>query len=424
MSELKKMYRTILEDPFPAEMTIELGTSRMLFKKRTWTIEGEEKGLRYGENPDQPAALYEPVQGELNVDGVVFRGQGQRLVSAISEKHMLQAGKHPGKTNLTDVDNGLNILQYLSEKPAAIILKHNNPCGAAWTEKGIATALKRAFDADRIAAFGGAIVTNRTVDMACAKVVNSAYFEVIAAPAFEADALVELKKKKNLRILQVPGIKNLSQMSGQPFLDIKSLSDGGMVLQFSFRNRILEASDFLPATATKDGNNFTARAPSKKEYDDLLFAWAVEAGVSSNSVLCAKDGVTTAIGTGEQDRVGCVELAISKAYTKYADVICFEELGKSLFELKLEAKNDKKAATKLKDIQARTATTKGGLKGSVAVSDGFFPFRDGVDALLEQGICAIAQPGGSIRDHEIIQAVNEAKPQTAMVFTGQRSFKH
>ncbi|MBU1247190.1 MAG: IMP cyclohydrolase [Proteobacteria bacterium] len=413
-----------MEDPFPSEMTIELGGNKMVFKKRTWTIDGTEKGLRYGENPDQPAALYEPAEGELVVDGVAFRGQGTRLVSALNEKHMLQAGKHPGKTNLTDVDNGLNILQYLAAKPAAIILKHNNPCGAAWTDEGIAKALKRAFDADRIAAFGGAIVLNRPVDLACAQVINAAYFEVVAAPTFDADALAELKKKKNLRILSIPGIDKLSELAGQPFLDIKSLTDGGMVLQFSFRNRILKASDFLSATAEKDGNAFTARAPSKQEADDLLFAWAVEAGVTSNSVLCVKNGVTTAIGTGEQDRVGCVELAISKAYTKYADVICFEELGTSLFELKLKAKSDKEAAAKLTDIQTRTAEAKGGLLGSVAVSDGFFPFRDGVDALLDQGIVAIAQPGGSIRDHEIIQAVNEATPQTAMVFTGQRSFKH
>ncbi|MGE4504614.1 MAG: IMP cyclohydrolase [Desulfovibrionaceae bacterium] len=424
MSDLKKMYHTILEDPFPETMTIELGGRKMVYRKRTWTIDGQEKGLRYGENPDQPAALFEPVEGELVVDGVAFRGAGMRLVSALDEEHMLQAGKHPGKTNLTDVDNGLNILQYLSAKPAAVILKHNNPCGAAWDEAGIATALKRAFNADRIAAFGGAIVLNRPVDLACAQVINAAYFEVVAAPAYDADALAELKKKKNLRILMIPGIARLAELAPQPFLDVKSLTDGGMVLQFSFRNRILERGDFLPASAEKDGSAYTARTPSAQEADDLLFAWAVEAGVTSNSVLCVKNGVTTAIGTGEQDRVGCVQLAISKAYTKYADLICFEEAGKSLFELQLAAKTDPEAAKRLADIAARTDEAKGGLLGSVAVSDGFFPFRDGVDALVEQGIAAIAQPGGSIRDHEIIQAVNEATPQVAMVFTGQRSFKH
>lgn len=424
MSDLKNMYKTLQEDPFPEEMTLKLGEQEMVFKKRTWKIDGETKGLRYGENPDQPAALFELKESDLEVGGVRFRGPGMKLVSALTEENMLQAGKHPGKTNLTDVDNALNILQYLSAKPAALILKHNNPCGAAWAQEGLATAMKRAFDADRIAAFGGAVVVNRPLDMATAEVINSAYFEVVAAPAFEADALQELKKKKNLRILQIPGITELEQFNQQPFLDIKSLTDGGIVLQFSFRNAIRKAEDFIPATAEKDGNAFTARKPSAAEADDLLFAWAVEAGVTSNSVLFVKDGVTTAIGTGEQDRVGCVQLAISKAYTKYADLLCFNELGKSLFELKLAAKNDPELAEKYEKIQARTKEERGGLPGSVVVSDGFFPFRDGVDLCLDEGVSAIAQPGGSIRDHEVIQAVNEATPQVAMVFTGQRSFKH
>ncbi|MGE4291794.1 MAG: IMP cyclohydrolase [Desulfovibrio sp.] len=424
MSNLKDMYKTLQQDPFPGELAIRLGDKELVFRKRTWEIDGETKGLRYGENPDQPAALYEPVSGGIEAGGVALRGPGKGLVSAITEEHMLQAGKHPGKINLTDVDNGLNILQYLGDKPAAVILKHNNPCGAAWTDKGIAEALRRAFDADRIAAFGGAIVLNRPVDMACAKVINSAYFEVVAAPKFAPDALAELKTKKNLRIIRIPGIDTLAELGSEPFLDIKSLVDGGVIVQFSFRNRIRTAADFLPARAEKDGTEFIARAPSKAEADDLLFAWAVEAGVTSNSVLFVKNGATVAIGTGEQDRVGCVQLAVNKAYTKYADLLAFEELGKSLFELQLAAKEDPALAAKLEDIEARTCEAKSGLIGSVAVSDGFFPFRDGVDLCIEQGVAAIAQPGGSIRDHEIIRAVNEASPQVAMVFTGQRSFKH
>ncbi len=424
MSDLKKMYKTLQQDPFPSELTLKVGDQEMVFTKRTWDIEGETKGLRYGENPDQPAALFELKKSELEVGGVKFRGPGMGLVSALSESNMLQAGKHPGKINLTDVDNGLNILQYLSAKPAAVILKHNNPCGAAWTEEGLSKAMKRAFECDRIAAFGGAIVVNRTLDKETADIINNAYFEVVAAPAFEPEALEELKKRKNLRILEIPGINNLETFSKEPFLDIKSLMDGGMVIQYSFRNRILSTDDFIPGAAEKDGEAFTARAPSAKEADDLLFAWAVEAGVTSNSVLFVKDGTTTAIGTGEQDRVGCVLLAINKAYTKYADMLSFNELGKSLFELKLAARNDEELAGALESIESRTKEAHGGLPGSVAVSDGFFPFRDGVDLCIDEGITAIAQPGGSIRDHEIIQAVNEATPQVAMVFTGQRSFKH
>ncbi|SME88618.1 IMP cyclohydrolase [Desulfovibrio gilichinskyi] len=424
MSDLKKMYNTLSQDPFPADMTVRLGKQELTFKKRTWEIEGETKGLRYGENPDQPAALYELVSGGLEFDGVKFRGEGQGLVSALTEEHMLQAGKHPGKTNLTDVDNALNILQYLTAKPAAIILKHNNPCGASWSEKGVGTALRNAFQSDRIAAFGGAIIVNRPLTMEAVEIIDGAYFEVVAAPAFEEGTLEILKKRKNLRILQIPGIMDLDKLVGQPFLDIKSLMDGGMVLQFSFRNRILSAEDFIPAVAEKDGSSYTARTPTKGEADDLLFAWAVESGVTSNSVIFARDGVTTAIGTGEQDRVGCVELAVNKARTKYADLLAFEKFKMSIFELKLKAMKDEQAAADLAEIEKKAAEAKGGLIGSVLVSDGFFPFRDGVDLCMAQGITAIAQPGGSIRDHEVIQAVNESTPQVAMVFTGQRSFKH
>lgn len=424
MSDLKDMYKTLQQDPFPEDLTIKLGDQELTFKKRTWEIDGETKGLRYGENPDQPAALFELTGGSLELDGVRFRGAGKGLVSALTEEHMIQAGKHPGKINLTDVDNGLNILQYLTDKPAAVILKHNNPCGAAWTDEGISTALERAYLADRIAAFGGAIILNRPLTMEAAKIISSAYFEVVAAPAFEEGTVEEISKRKNLRILQIPGINDLEKLRAEPYLDIKSLTDGGMIVQFSFRNRILSTEDFIPATADKEGTHYTCRQPTKQEAEDMLFAWAVEAGVTSNSVIFARDGVTTAIGTGEQDRVGCVDLAITKSRTKCADVITWEEYKMSLYELKLKALSDDDAAAKLAEVEKKAEEQKGGLKGSVVVSDGFFPFRDGVDLCISQGATAIAQPGGSIRDFEIIQAVNEATPQVSMVFTGQRSFKH
>ncbi len=430
-TDLKKMYHALQKEPFPESLSIKLGDQELLFTKRTWTIGDEVKGLRYGENPDQPAALYELTGGGLELDGVTFRGPGKGLVSSLNEEHMLQAGKHPGKINLTDVDSGINILQYLTAKPACVILKHNNPCGAAWTDEGPAEALKRAFWADRIAAFGGTVVINRTLDVATAEQIDAVYFEVVAAPAYEQKALEILKHRKNLRILQIPGLAELDKLAGEPFLDIKSLTDGGMVLQFSFRNRILSVSDFLPAQTEKDGANYVARKPSAQEAEDLLFAWAVEAGVTSNSVIFIKDGCSVAIGTGEQDRVGCVDLTIGKAYVKYADRLAFEQFGLSLYELQAkaeatpdEAVNNTTYGAALEDINTRTKEAKGGIPGSVLVSDGFFPFRDGVDLAVKQGVAAIAQPGGSIRDYEIIQAVNEAKPQVAMVFTGQRSFKH
>ena len=221
MSDLKKMYHTLNRDSFPAELTLTLGEQTIRFAKKTWNIGGEQKGLRYGENPDQPAALYEVAESTFAMDGVSFQQGQHKLVSALTEDNLIQSGKHPGKINLTDVDNGINMLQYLTAKPAAIILKHNNPCGAAWSEEGLFTALNRAFAADRIAAFGGTIVVNRTLDKACAEFINSSYFEVIAAPDFDADALAVLTTKKNLRIIKLPALADLEKVVGIPFLDIK-----------------------------------------------------------------------------------------------------------------------------------------------------------------------------------------------------------
>jgi len=427
MSQLKDMYKNLVRDSFPDTISMEFGETRLEYRRRVWDIEGEQKGLRYGENPDQPAALYELTQGTPVVDGIVYKGQGQGLVSALTEADMIQAGKHPGKTNLTDVDNGINILQYLHSRPAALILKHNNPSGAAWSKTGIADALDKAYWSDRIAAFGGAVVVNRPLDRAAAEIIDANYFEVVAAPDFEDGVLDILKRRKNLRILRISGLGELEKTVGVPFLDIKSLTDGGLIFQQSFVNRIRSADDFLPATASIDGLSVSARKPTPQEADDLLFAWAVEAGVTSNSVIFAKNGAAIAIGTGEQDRVGVVAIAIHKAYTKYADGLIFKEYGKSLYEAMREAAHpapNDALREFLAEAQAAAAKAKGGLIGSALVSDGFFPFRDGVDAAIEHGIAAIAQPGGSMRDHEAIMAVNEACPQVAMVFTGQRSFKH
>ncbi len=423
MRSLKSMYTTISDDPFPEELRILLGGQQLVYTKRVWTIDGEQRGLRYGENPDQPAAVYELKEGALSIGGVQYRPAGRGIISALDEAQMIQAGKHPGKTNLTDVDNAVNILQYLTAKPAALILKHNNPCGAAWSEKGVGDALEKAFWCDRIAAFGGAVVVNRPMDMDAAQIIDAAYFEVVAAPSYEPGVLDVLKKRKNLRIMELPALADLTAMSEGPFLDIKSLSDGGLVLQQSFLNRIRTVEDFLPASVTtKDGTTVIARKPTAGEADDLLFAWAVEAGVSSNSVIFVKDGATAAIGTGEQDRVGCVDIAVYKAYTKYTDKLVYRKTGMSLYELSLKAKTDADASNVLEECRKLAEDAKGGLAGSSMVSDGFFPFRDGVDAAMVHGVKAIAQPGGSLRDAEVIAAVNER--DVAMVFTGQRSFKH
>ena len=201
MSDLKKMYKTIMDDNFPEEMTIRFGDQTLMYRKRVWKIPDEktgeliEKGLRYGENPDQQAAVFELVNGNLVLADCKYIGPGNGLVSSITEEDMIQAGKHPGKTNLTDLDNALNILKFLSAKPAAAILKHNNPCGVAYG-KTVTEAYERANMADRIAAFGGCLVVNRPMDKVTAEMVNSNYLEVVGAPDFEEGWLRSLQKEK------------------------------------------------------------------------------------------------------------------------------------------------------------------------------------------------------------------------------------
>ncbi|MDH4163428.1 MAG: IMP cyclohydrolase [Nitrospirota bacterium] len=429
MSDIKKMYKTIMADNFPPEMTVSFGEQKLMYRKRTWKLDegaGEiiEKGLRYGENPDQQAAMYELVNGNLVLAGVRFIEPGNGMVSAITEEQMLQAGKHPGKTNFTDLDNGLNILKYLMDRPAAVILKHNNPCGAAYG-KTVFDAYDRANMADRIAAFGGCLVVNRAMDKRTAELANSNYLEVVAAPEYEEGTLSILSKRKNLRIIRLEKIADLAKYRDMSIVEFKALTDGGLIVQQSQRNAIRKKEDFQEAKTTYKGQEYKIeRKPTEQEYDDMLFGWNVEQGITSNSVIYVKDGVTVGIGTGEQDRVGVAEIAIFKAYTKYADALCYKKFGVPYKTYELEAAQGKRDKAALQEIDDQTKKDKGGLIGSTMVSDAFFPFRDGVDVGLKEGISAIVQPGGSDRDFDAITACNEANPKVTMVFTGQRVFKH
>lgn len=430
MSDIKKMYRTIMADHFPDEMKISFGNQTLIYKKRTWKIPDEktgeliEKGLRYGENPEQEAALYELINGNLILGNCQFISPGNGLVSSITEEDMIQAGKHPGKTNLTDLDNGLNIIKFLMDKPAAVILKHNNPCGAAYG-KNIADAYDKANMADRIAAFGGCLVVNRSMDKETAEIVSNNYLEVVAAPDFEEGVIPILAKRKNLRIIRVNRMPELEKYRDLRFVDFKSLIDGGIIVQQSPINKIRRKEDFLPAKTIYKGQEYVIeRQPTEKEYEDMLFGWNIEQGITSNSVIYVKNGVTVGIGTGEQDRVGVAEIAIFKAYTKYADALCFKKYGVPYKSFELDVKNGKRKREDLLEIDEETRKNKGGLIGSIMVSDAFFPFRDGVDVGIKEGITGIVNPGGSERDFESIIACNEADPKVTMVFTGQRAFKH
>ena len=429
MSDIKKMYTNILGDSFPMEMTISFDDQTLVYRKRTWGIPLEdgtvdERGLRYGENPDQEAALYELVNGNLMLGDCKFIEPGHSLVSGITVDDMLQVGKHPGKINLTDVDNGLNIIKYLVDKPAAVILKHNNPCGAAIGEN-LADAYNKANRTDRIAAFGGAVIMSRPVDKTTAELMSQNYLEVVCAPDFEDGTLEILAKAKNLRVIRMDGINRLANFEKYRFVDFKSLIDGGIIVQQSAINSIRSSDDLQPATATWKGQEYTCqRQPTQAELDDMIFGWAVEHGVTSNSVIYVKDGCTTGIGTGEQDRVGVAEIAVHKAYVKYADITCFDTFGIPYADLALEVKQGKRDGADKEAIDNKVATDRAGLPGSVMISDAFFPFRDAADVGIREGITAILQAGGSMRDYASIEACNEATPQVAMMFTGQRSFKH
>jgi len=413
--DFKAAYRTIMDDHFPPRMEIAFidGETRqtLVYEKTTWLIDGVEKGLRYGENPGQEAALYRLVNGNLILGETTCIQQGRHLASNVE---LLQSGKHPGKINITDADNALNILRYLADRPACAIMKHNNPCGVAVADS-LADAYARANLADRLAAFGGAIALNREVDAATAACIAENYAEVVVAPEFAPGAMAVLEKKKNLRVLRIGNMVALQDYATARFVDFKSLMDGGLVAQWSFVPQARTRDALHPAACTYKDKTYTiARRPTDREYDDLLFGWMVEAGVTSNSVIYVKDGVTIGIGTGEQDRVGVAEIARDKAYRKLADRLAWER-HRTPYNL-------------LGDAGARTAIDEevaarhGGLVGSCMVSDAFFPFRDGVEVGLREGIGAVIQPGGSVRDFEVIEACNAAN--VAMVFTGQRSFRH
>ncbi len=332
----------------------------------------------------------------------------------VCDAELLQSGKHPGKTNLTDADNALNILRYLTDRPAVAIMKHNNPSGVAMADSLVDAYLKADL-ADHVAAFGGCIALNRPVDLATAQAISERYAEVVVAPEYEEGALGILGRRANLRILRVGNMRRLAEFSAERFVDLKSLIDGSIVAQLSYTPQVRTRVDLNLAETTHNARIYRVeREPTDREYEDLLFGWLVETGVTSNSVLYAKDLVTVGIGTGEQDRVGVAEIARDKAYRKMSDRLAFERYGVVYSALEDKARR--------REIDEAVADSHGGLLGAVMVSDAFFPFRDGVDVGLREGVTAVIQPGGSLNDYQAIEACNEAG--ATMVFTGQRSFKH
>ena len=314
--DLKKMYRTIMDDQFPPKMEIsfvdEKNRQTLFYEKVTWTIDDVQKGLRYGENPGQEAALYRMVNGNLVLGETQTIQPGQYLASDIE---LLQSGKHPGKTNLTDADNSLNILRYFVDKPGAVIVKHNNPCGVALADT-LEDAYLKANIADRVAAFGGCIALNRAVDKATAEAIVQQYAEVVVAPDFEPGVMDVFATKKNLRVVKISNIERLQSFVGQRCVEFKSLIDGGIVTQWSFVPASRSREDLKQAETEYKGQVYKInRPPTDSEYADMLFGWLVESGITSNSVIYVKDLATVGIGTGEQDRVGTIKvLLVSKVF--------------------------------------------------------------------------------------------------------------
>jgi phosphoribosylaminoimidazolecarboxamide formyltransferase/IMP cyclohydrolase len=315
------------------------------------------RDLRYGENPHQPAAWYalEPAAG-------------------LGAPAILQ-GKELSFTNLLDLDAAARLVLEFSE-PAACVIKHTNPCGAA-TGAHPAEAYVRARDADSLAAFGGIVGLNRTIDEDTARAIVSTFIEAVIAPSVEPAAQAILQTKPNMRIVTT----DLSALASGTIhgRELRSIL-GALLLQQ--RDEVLEGRSRWPA----DGLTVvTRREPTADEWDALRFAWRVMAHVKSNTVIFTERDRTRAIGAGQMSRVDAVRVATMKA-----------------------AGWDPQAVRPL--------------AGTVAASDAFFPFRDGLDAVAAAGATAVVQPGGSVRDAEVIAAADEHG--MAMVFTAKRHFRH
>ncbi len=321
-------------------------TERPRFPLRIQLVLEKHAPLRYGENPHQQAALYIPA------------GRPPGGVAGARQLH----GKELSYNNLVDLDAAWSLAQEFSA-PAAVIVKHNNPCGTA-EQPALAEAFRQALACDPVSAFGGVLAFNRIVDSETASEVAKLFAECIVAPAFDPAAQQVLAAKKNLRLLQ---ISPEQPAASSPRLQAKQIS-GGVLIQDE-DNRPLRESDLKIVTR---------RAPSKDEIAALLFGWKVAKHVKSNAIVFAKPGRTLAVGAGQMSRVDSVKIAVMKARES--------------------------------------------LQGSVVASDAFFPFPDGVEEAARAGASAVIQPGGSLRDADVIAAADRLG--ISMVFTGVRHFRH
>jgi phosphoribosylaminoimidazolecarboxamide formyltransferase/IMP cyclohydrolase len=327
--------------------------------------------LRYGENPQQTAAFY--VQ------------PGAHPFDQIQ-------GKELSYNNLLDLDSAMR-LAYAFETPAAAIIKHTNPCGVARRDS-LAEALRAAIESDPVSAFGGIIGSNREFDSESARIVESMFLEVIVAPSFDKTALQILARKKNLRLIVAPPLTTDTDyrsaaggILAQSVDRVSAKTQTGVSVPHkpssspALGSKPQEVSDVAQTLLSVQGGAWrtvTNRHPTPEEMDGLEFAWIVCAYVKSNAIVLTNRNQTVGIGAGQMSRVDAAKVAIMKSILPTA--------------------------------------------GTYAASDAFFPFRDGLDLLADAGITAIIQPGGSVRDPEVIEAANGR--EVAMVFTGERHFRH
>jgi len=350
------------------------------------TLELERlRTLRYGENPDQEGAFYG------------FAGIRAGLAS-LDQRH----GKDLSYNNFLDLDGALLALApfAFSPRPAVAIVKHTTPCGLAVGES-LEEGYRRALATDPMSAFGSVIAVNRPVDPATAQAMSELFIECVVAPGYEEEAFGVLARKEAIRLLAYPGVEEPTDLdpagdawwdTADPrvratarFLAAHSRFPRPRTLRSVYGGVLAQSPPrppfFREEAAVEGWRVATKRAPEPDEWRDLRFAWAAVFSVKSNSILLARDGATVGIGAGQMSRVDASKVAVRKA-------------GEAGLEI----------------------------AGSVLASDAFFPFRDGVDAAAEEGVRAIVQPGGSIRDEEVIEAADEHG--IAMVLTGRRVFRH
>jgi phosphoribosylaminoimidazolecarboxamide formyltransferase/IMP cyclohydrolase len=338
------MITTELERLSAASGLVSLGAKPVL-PERVHIALRRQQELRYGENPHQAAALYVPAG---------------RAPEGLAGAKQLQ-GKELSYNNFVDLEAARSLAAEF-KNPAAVIIKHNNPCGTA--EQGtLLDAYLKALACDPVSAFGGVLAFNRAVDAATAEEVARLFVECIAAPGFDEKSKAIFAAKRNLRLLELPP----GGLEPERELQLKRIL-GGMLLQ---QPDLGEIQDSELRIVSK-------RAPTAEEMDTMRFAWKVSKHVKSNAIVFARDGATLGVGAGQMSRVDSVKIAVMKAQSSLA--------------------------------------------GSVVASDAFFPFPDGVEEAAKAGATAVIQPGGSVRDPDVIAAADRLN--LAMVFTGMRHFLH